>query len=100
MLLLAVNNVPSAKGIITGKIFEYIQAKRPILAIGPEDGDLAEIIGKTQSGSIIDNEKELKVKILSLYGKYKRGNLQLNSKNIKKYHRRELTKHLSEIIKN
>ena len=46
VLLLAVNNVPSAKGIITGKIFEYLQAKRPILAIGPEDGDLAVILKK------------------------------------------------------
>ena len=37
VLLLAINKVPSAKGIITGKIFEYLQAKRPILAIGTED---------------------------------------------------------------
>ena len=54
MLLLAVNNVKSAKGIITGKIFEYLQAKRPILAIGPVDGDLAEIINDTNSGVVID----------------------------------------------
>ena len=59
VLLLAVNKVPSAKGIITGKIFEYLQAKRPILAIGPENGDLAEILSETNSGTIVgfDNKK-------------------------------------------
>ena len=71
VLLLAVNNVPSAKGIITGKIFEYLHAKRPILAIAPKDGDLAEIITKTNAGFVVDfNDKEnLKKIILKLYKK-------------------------------
>lgn len=100
ILLLAVNKVPSAKGIITGKIFEYLQAKRPILAIGPEDGDLAEILKSTESGIIIDfdNEEKLKTKILSFYNKFKNKNLKVYSKNIEKFHRRELTKQLSDII--
>ncbi len=101
VLLLAVNNVPSAKGIITGKIFEYLQAKRPILGIAPKDGDLAEMISKTKSGVIVDfNEKdELKKVILNLYQKYKVGNLNINSNNIEQYHRRNLTKELAKVIK-
>ncbi|CAM1353283.1 glycosyltransferase family 4 protein [Tenacibaculum insulae] len=101
VLLLAVNKVPSAKGIITGKIFEYLQAKRPILAIGPEDGDLAEILEKTNSGIVVDfDDKEaIKSTILSLYKSYKENALQVSSKNIKQYHRKELTKQLSVILK-
>ena len=100
MLLLAVNNVKSAKGIITGKIFEYLQAKRPILAIGPEDGDLAEIIKETNSGTIVDfNDIEtIKVEVLKMYASFKKGSLKIDSKNINQYHRKNLTQRLSEII--
>ena len=100
VLLLIVNNVPSAKGIITGKIFEYLMAKRPILAIAPKNGDLSEIISKTNSGFVVNfNDRiQLKKTIVDLYSKFKENNLVVNSKNIKQYHRRELTKKVSEII--
>ena len=58
VLLLCINKVPAAKGIITGKIFEYLQAKRPILAIGPEDGDAAEILKNTNSGVCVGFENK------------------------------------------
>ena len=34
-----------------------------------------------------------------MYEAFKEGNLQVSSDNIKQYHRKELTKRLSEIIK-
>ena len=100
VLLLLVNNVPSAKGIITGKIFEYLMAKRPILAIAPTDGDLAVILKKTNAGTVVGfNEKEqLKNSILALYEQFKKGDLQVDSINIEQYHRRELTRQVAEII--
>ncbi len=101
VLLLIVNNVPSADQIITGKIFEYLMAKRPILAIAPTKGDLSEIISKTNSGDVIDfnDAKKLKSIILELYSTFKKGKLTIESKNIEQFHRRELTKQVSEIIK-
>ena len=100
VLLLLINDVPSAKGIITGKIFEYLQAQRPILAIAPENGDLATILQNTNAGFTIDfNDKtNLKKTILSLYNDYKNGVLEINSLNIEKYHRKELTKELVKIL--
>lgn len=101
VLLLAINNVPSAKGILTGKIFEYLQAKRPILAIGPENGDLAEILNLTKAGVVVDFENvgKLKATILKLYADYKKGMLIVNSKNIEQYHRKKITQQLAIIIK-
>jgi len=100
VLLLVVNNVPSAKGIITGKIFEYLNSNRPILAIAPEDGDLARIIENTNAGIVVgfENKKILKKNILDLYQLYKKDSLKVNSKNIEQYHRKELTKQMSELI--
>ena len=101
VLLLSINHVPSARGIITGKIFEYLQAKRPILAIGPEDGDAAEIIKKTASGVIFgfENKEGLKSHLLELYQAYKKGTLEVDSKNIKQYHRKELTGQLADLLR-
>ncbi|MGB5464216.1 MAG: glycosyl transferase family 1, partial [Aureibaculum sp.] len=101
VLLLTVNNVPSAKGIITGKIFEYMQAKRPILAIAPTDGDLAEIIVLTKTGKVVDFEDKviLKKTILEMYESYKNKTLLVDSKNIEQFHRKNLTHQLVQIIK-
>ena len=101
VLLLSINNVPSAKGIITGKIFEYLQAKRPILAIGPEDGDAAIILKNTNAGEIVDfkNKKTLKALIIDFYNTYKEGNLHVKSDNINQYHRKNITSQLAEVIK-
>lgn len=101
VLLLAVNNVKSAKGVITGKIFEYLQAKRPILAIGPTNGDLAEILKETNSGIIVNfnDVANLKKEILQLYTSFIKGNLESNSSSIEQYHRRNLTEKLANIIK-
>jgi glycosyltransferase involved in cell wall biosynthesis len=100
ILLLIVNNVPSAKGIITGKIFEYLMAKRPILAIAPKNGDLAEILNNSKAGTVVEfNDKNaFKKSILQLYSHFKDGELMVNSNNLNQYHRKELTKKVSEII--
>jgi glycosyltransferase involved in cell wall biosynthesis len=100
VLLLAVNKVPSAKGIITGKIFEYLQAGRPILAIAPTDGDLAEIIEQTHAGHTVDFEDAITLKkvIAAYYQLYKTDNLHQKTGNIEQYHRKNLTLQLQDFI--
>ena len=100
VLLLLIPKTGGAKGIITGKVFEYLKAKRPILAVGPEDGDLAEILANTNSGVIIDfeNKEKMKKEVKKLYKKFKKNNLNTVSKNIKQYHRKELTAQLASIL--
>lgn len=45
VLLLSVNDTPNAKGVLTSKLFEYLAMGRPILAVGPADGDVARVLG-------------------------------------------------------
>ena len=101
VLLLSINHVPSAKGIITGKIFEYLQAKRPILGIGPEDGDAAAILKKTNAGNIVgfNNKIELKAAVLKLYKDFKEERLFVKSINIEQFHRKNITRQLAQVIK-
>ena len=101
VLLLSINQVLSAKGIITGKIFEYLQAKRPILGIGPEDGDAAAILKKTNAGNILgfNNKVELKAAVLKLYKDFKEEKLFVKSINIEQFHRKNITRQLAQVIK-
>jgi len=56
LLLLVIPKVKNNRGILTGKFFEYLASHKPILAIGPTDGDLAGIIQETQCGKLFDYE--------------------------------------------
>lgn len=100
VLLLLEIDKPETRAIIPGKLFEYIAAKRPILAIGPKGSDIEDIIKKTESGSFFNTNQEddLKSWIVSLYKEYKLGKLAINSKNTEIYSRRNLTGQMAELI--
>jgi glycosyltransferase involved in cell wall biosynthesis len=51
VLLLIIPSHSSNRSIITGKIFEYLSSGKPVLCIGPEDGDAAAIIKKCNAGA-------------------------------------------------
>ena len=57
-LLLLLWNEPSEKGVLTGKLFEYIGAGRPIIAVGPRDNAAANLITKYGYGRVISNRAE------------------------------------------
>lgn len=97
VLLLLVNNTKNAKGILTGKFFEYMASDAPILAIGPVDGDLAKIMRETNTGLISDfNDGEtLKKNILAWF---KGGTMGRNEGAVQKYSRYELTRKLCGIL--
>jgi glycosyltransferase involved in cell wall biosynthesis len=97
VLLLLVNNTKNAKGILTGKFFEYMASGTPILTIGPKDGDLAKILYKTNAGFISDfgDEQTLKKNILTLFDG---GRVERNEEAIKSYSRKKLTESLCEIL--
>ena len=51
-----------------------------------------------KASSVIEDAFLLKKTILDLYSKYKEGSLKIDSKNVEQFHRKELTKKVSEII--
>ncbi|MBZ9788100.1 glycosyl transferase family 1 [Psychroflexus sp. CAK57W] len=101
MLLLIEIDKPETRGIIPGKLFEYLASKRPILAIGPEGWDVGKIISETHSGDCFtyDEKKRLKSYIEKSFKAFLNGKLKAGTKNIEHYSRRNLTQKLTQLIK-
>lgn len=103
ILLLIINNTSSAKSIITGKIFEYFAAGRPILGIGPTDGDAARILGNSEYAKMIDWDDLQGIKdfILNIYKKYMDGDkLLIDHPQKDIYSRENLAKNFYNILEN
>ncbi|MBT8301561.1 MAG: glycosyltransferase, partial [Maribacter sp.] len=100
VLLLVEIDSPETKGILPGKLYEYMAAKRPILAIGPKNWDASQIITETNTGVTFDytSNTDLKNVILNWFAAYQKGNLKTNCKGVEKYSRRARTKELSKLI--
>jgi hypothetical protein len=62
---------PDLQGILTGKLYEYLAARKPILALveGAEDPELELILEQTQSGRVFyaADLRELEIFILTAY---------------------------------
>ncbi|MBA5791430.1 glycosyltransferase family 4 protein [Flavobacterium sp. xlx-214] len=87
-------------GIIPGKLFEYMAAERPILALGPEGSDVAKILKETNTGTYFsyDDLEEVKNSILDSYAKYQTGTLQSNGIGLQYFSRKKLTEKLADVI--
>lgn len=97
VLLLLVNQTKNAKGILTGKFFEYMASGSPIIAIGPIDGDLAEILKETNSGLISDfsDAVQLKQNLLQYFSQVVP---QPHFEKVARYNRKELTRELTQLL--
>lgn len=99
LLLLIIDDVPNNKGFLTGKIFEYLGAKKPIFAIGPKDGDANKIIINTNSGKMVDykDSDETYMLIKEMYENWETNNFQYKF-NVEQYSRKNQAKQLAEIF--
>ncbi|OCK51234.1 glycosyl transferase family 1 [Chryseobacterium sp. CBo1] len=100
--LLLITNFPndSSKGIIPGKIFEYLATGKQIISFGPEKADVSKILDETKAGKHFGygDSQEIEDFILEKFELWKNGNLSENTENIEQFSRKNLTKQLSEIL--
>ena len=85
-----------------GKIYEYLAARKPILAIVPQDGAAAELVRKYKAGTAVDpnDQTGMKKELLSLFERYREnnlGNLPSNSE-LSQLERRNQTQRLAEFF--
>lgn len=95
--------IPStSKEILTGKIFEYLAAKRPVIAIGPVGGDLDALLTETGAGIMLpcDSEAEIYEGLKWVWEGYKMNWSNFDPRNIEQYSRKELTKRIAALMNN
>ncbi|MGB9885737.1 MAG: glycosyltransferase [Moorellales bacterium] len=76
-LLLLEWDHPSAKGVLTGKLFEYLGAKRPIIALAAKGGAIHKLLDETGAGVVSNDPDELYNILRNWYLQWLRGDQTL-----------------------
>jgi glycosyltransferase involved in cell wall biosynthesis len=77
LLLLIPEAGGRGRGVLSGKVFEYLAAERPILASVPPEGAAADLIRKTGSGVVAppDDPPAIREALEGLYARWQAGTL-------------------------
>jgi glycosyltransferase involved in cell wall biosynthesis len=102
LLLLITIEESKGKAILTGKLFEYLASRKPIIAIAPEDGLAAAVINSSNSGAVVSPRNVLRIKttIFEFYQQWSTGKLSATTdlESIEMYNRKFLTRKLAQIF--
>jgi len=77
LLLLIPDAGGRGKGVLSGKVYEYIAAGRPILAVVPPDGAAARLIRETSSGVVVapDDGEGMRDALVDMHSRFVNGGL-------------------------
>jgi len=103
LLLLIPDAGGRGKGVLSGKVFEYLAAERPILAAVPPDGAAAELIGETGAGVVAapDDVPALTAALRELHARWAAGTLDgtpLSSEDRERLGRGARIEELAEVL--
>ncbi len=100
VLLLAGGTEPEAKGILTGKFFEYMAAVRPILGFGPKGGDMDIALEESGCGTMFNYQDSEGVNAFldEQYGLFQAGQTPNIKGEIELYSRVELTRKMANMF--
>ncbi len=103
LLLFVIPEAEKNQLIITGKIFEYLASRTPLLSIGPPDGNAAELLNQANREAMMDYQDQVAIK-QSLQKHYQawrdQGKIspKVTDKSFQQFSRRGLTRQLSDIL--
>lgn len=100
LLLLPINQTPNSAGVIPGKLFEYLGSGRPILGIGPLNGDSALILRKTSVGKMVerDDKENMKNEVIRCYNSIQGKSGKTENSAIRHFSRKALASKYSDLI--
>jgi hypothetical protein len=103
-VLLQVNwNDPTEKGVFSGKLLDYLAARRPILAAGGSGNDLVvrEILRETNAGIYAVSNEEIKRSLERFYQEYKaNGSVAYSGdwKEVEKYSNQSMAREFAALL--
>ena len=99
LLLLEIDS-EDTRAIIPGKIFEYMVSETPILAIGPEDSDVENLLKTTNTGvyATATDGDAIKELLTTYFQHFLNGHLKSSPIGLNQFSRKELTKKLSQML--
>ena len=89
------------RGVYSGKVFEYLAAKRPVLATGGTDDVITELLNETNVGIDAKSVEDIKNVLRKSYTDYKlKDKISYHgiAEKVNKYSYREIAKKLAEVI--
>jgi glycosyltransferase involved in cell wall biosynthesis len=99
--ILLVLSVPSQRGVLTGKVFDYLAAGRPILAVPDDHGEISSLLRRTGAGVALTEPEEIVQQLVRWHSLWKAGADMSSARNeseIALYSRRNQTKRLAAIL--
>ena len=104
LLLLVPDAGGRGKGVLSGKVYEYLAAGRPILAVVPPDGAAAALVRETGGGLVAapDDIEGIRDALLELHGRYADGGLpsvELEPGDEERLSRRARVEEMAELIR-
>jgi glycosyltransferase involved in cell wall biosynthesis len=72
LLLLTRWNDPKEAGVYTGKVFEYLGARRPIIALGGPPGVVPDLLNETNAGVHVTSQAQLRAFLIEAYAEFQR----------------------------
>lgn len=100
LLLLLINQAHDAPGRLPSKLYEYLGAKRPVLAISPLRGDAARILSETSAGEMFltDEEDGIREYLRQQYRAWKSGDLTTTTHDTEAYSRYRTTERVAVFL--
>lgn len=86
------------KGILTGKLYEYIATRHPILGIGPADSEVKELLSDGELGRYFSDSEGIESFIRGEMEKRHQNTDVLDQSSVEKYSRRYATEQLSMVF--
>ncbi|NQE44520.1 hypothetical protein C5S31_00680, partial [ANME-1 cluster archaeon GoMg2] len=101
ILLLLTWNDPTERGVYTGKVFEYLAARRPILSMGISGGVVEDLLKETNAGVHTSSQEEIERALKIFHSEFKLkgrvGYCGISTK-IERYSQREMARKFADVL--